>query len=118
MSKTLAETLSTLKDFSLNHNHGKLVSSLVEKIEKFVAVYPELLSGNVYADSGYDPEMGNSWNDLVVEDENGYSSIIVEFDEDSPVYANSGYDPELQTDWDEIALEVDGESITLVDFNN
>lgn len=54
----------------------------------------------------------------MVEDENGYSSIIVEFDEDSPVYANSGYDPELQTDWDEIALEVDGESITLVDFNN
>lgn len=116
MSTTLSEVLNTLKEFSLNDQHGQLVFPLVEKIEKFVVVHPELLYGKAYTDTGYDPETQSAWNDLMVEDDNGYSSIVVEFDEDSIIYAHSGYDPELQLHWDELILGLDGENITLIDF--
>lgn len=121
MSKTLKETVDILNDFVLNNQYGHLISDLAKKVEDFSKEHPDLLSGNVYGENGYDSEFKTSWNELVVESTDGYSNTIVEFPDESNVYANSGYDPELGIDWDEICLDVivEGRSIgvTVIDLN-
>ena len=118
MFKTLQEVVKILNDFVLNDPNGHLVFELAKKVTLFSEDHPDLLSAKVYADSGYDPEMGSSWNDLVVEDENGYSNILFSFDKDSCIYANSGYDPEMQSDWNDVCIDVDGLSMTVLDLND
>lgn len=121
MSKTLKETVEILNEFVLNNEYGNLISELAKSVEKFSVENPDLLNGNVYAESGYDPEFQNSWNELIVESTEGHSHTIIEFSDDSCVYTNSGYDPELGVDWDEICLDVTINNvkvgITVIDLN-